>query len=289
MLRVGFVTVSFVALTALLSATLAALRILRLPGRGAVSIGYSRLICALLQVRIHSRGTPPRRSVLILSNHVSWLDILAITATAPVIFVAKSEVAGWPLIGWVARARGTVFVDRQRRRQTAAANAAIASHLAEGQSIVLFAEGTSSDGNRVLPFRSALVGAVKEALAQVKEGRTIAVQPLSVAYTHIQGLPMGRQHRPLVAWTGDTALAPHVKDLILAGAVDVTLSWGEPVAYDPALDRKALVRALEQSVRAMTAGVLRGRPASPPCIAATAFQSAPKAAKTVAANATSTE
>jgi 1-acyl-sn-glycerol-3-phosphate acyltransferase len=259
MLRVAAVTASFILLTALLTLALAMLRLLRLPGRGALSLRYSRLVCALLQVRIRNDGAPPRRSVLILSNHVSWLDILAITAVTPAIFVAKSEVAGWPLIGWVARARGTVFVDRRRRQQTSAAMAAIATYLAEGQPIVLFAEGTSSDGNHVLPFRSALVGAVREALAQVEDGRSIAVQPLAIAYTHVQGLPMGRRERPLVAWTGETDLAPHVRDFIRGGAVDVTLNWGEPVAYKAATDRKVLVRVLEQSVRTMLANALHGR------------------------------
>jgi 1-acyl-sn-glycerol-3-phosphate acyltransferase len=235
------------------------MHLMRLSGRGQVSILYSRALCALIGVRITVAGRPPAHdAVLVLSNHVSWLDILVITATVPVIFVAKSEVAGWPLIGWAARARGTVFVARDRRQQTPAANATIARHLAEGQSIVLFAEGTSSDGNRVLPFRSALVGALREALAQADTGARIAVQPLSIAYTGLLGLPMGRQHRPVVAWYGERDLVPHVTDLLRRGAIDVTLSWGDPVAADAAGDRKALVRQLEREVRALTAASLRG-------------------------------
>lgn len=265
MLRMVLVISAFVVLTALLAAVLAVIALLRLPGRGKVSILYSRTVCALLGVRIRVVGTPPRHhAVLILANHVSWLDILAITATVPVIFVAKSEVARWPLIGWVARARGTVFVDRDRRRQTPAANAGIARHLAEGQSIVLFAEGTSSDGNRVLPFRSALVGALREALAQVDAGKRIAVQPLSVGYTGLLGLPMGRQHRLIAAWYGDRDLLPHLREFLRCGAVDVTLSWGEPVEPESAADRKAVVRSVETAVRRLTAAALRGRPIGAP-------------------------
>jgi 1-acyl-sn-glycerol-3-phosphate acyltransferase len=261
MLRIALVVAAFVVLTATLAAVLAVLALLRLPGRGKVSILYSRAVCALLGVHITVLGTPPQHhAVLILANHVSWLDILVMTATVPVIFVAKAEVARWPLIGWVARARGTVFVERERRRQTPKANAEIARHLAEGQSIVLFAEGTSSDGNRVLPFRSALVGALREALAQVEAGKRIAVQPLSVGYTRLRGLPMGRQHRPIVAWYGERDLVPHLKEFLRRGPVDVTLSWGEPVAHDGVADRKAVVRALEGVVRALTAAALRGRP-----------------------------
>jgi len=261
MLRVVLVLSAFVVLTAALAAALGVMTLLRLPGRGKVSIRYSRAVCALLDVRITVNGTPPQHhAVLILANHVSWLDILAITATVPVIFVAKSEVRRWPLIGWVARARGTVFVERDRRRQTAEAVADIAQHLADGQSIVLFAEGTSSDGNRVLPFRPALVGALREALAQVDAGKRIAVQPLSVGYTGLLGLPMGRQHRPIVAWYGDRDLLPHLKEFLRRGAVDVTLSWGEPVEHENAADRKAVVRSLETAVRTLTAAALRGRP-----------------------------
>jgi 1-acyl-sn-glycerol-3-phosphate acyltransferase len=265
MLRVLLVVPAFVLLTATLAAVLGVMALFGLRGRGKVSILYSRTVCALLGLRITVLGTPPRHdAVLILANHVSWLDILAITATVPVIFVAKSEVARWPLIGWVARARGTVFVERDRRRQAIAAISDIARHLADGQSIVLFAEGTSSDGNRVLPFRPALVGGLSEALAQAEPGRRIAVQPLSVGYTGLLGLPMGRQHRPVAAWYGDRDLVPHLREFLRRGAVDVTLSWGDPVDPDPAGDRKALVRSLETVVRSLTAAALRGRPIASP-------------------------
>ena len=109
-------------------------------------------------------GEPVRgRAVLFVSNHVSWADIVVIGSIAPVAFVAKREVADWPLVGITARMQRTVFVDRARRHQTGDAIGEIVERLAAGTSVVLFAEGTSSDGNRVLPFRSALVGAVKEA------------------------------------------------------------------------------------------------------------------------------
>ncbi|MPZ57073.1 MAG: 1-acyl-sn-glycerol-3-phosphate acyltransferase [Rhizobiales bacterium] len=261
MLRIIFVIPTFVALTAALAAALGVMALLRLNGRGKISILYSRAVCALLGVRIRIVGAPPQHhAVLVLANHVSWVDILAITATVPVIFVAKSEVKRWPLIGWVARVRGTVFVERERRRQTAAAVVDIARHLADGQSIILFAEGTSSDGNRVLPFRPALVGALREALGQAGAGKRIAVQPLSIGYTGLLGLPMGRQHRPIVAWYGDRDLVSHLREFLRRGAVDVTLSWGEPVEYGDGADRKSVVRSLEAVVRSLTAAALRGRP-----------------------------
>ena len=147
-----------------------------------------------------------------------------------------------------------MFVDRARRHQAADAIGEIAQRLASGTSVVLFAEGTSSDGNRVLPFRSTLVGAVKEASAQAGSG--IVIQPMSIAYTGLHGIPMGRQHRPLVAWYGDLDFMPHIKDFIAHGAVDAVVSYGEPAAADGNADRKAMAKSLETTVRALNSGDL---------------------------------
>ena len=124
--------------------------------------------------------------------------------------------------------------------------------------MVLFAEGTSSDGNRVLPFRSALIGAVKEAGARAESG--ILIQPMSICYTALHGIPMGRQHRPLVAWYGDLDFMPHIKAFIARGAIDAVVSYGDPVAADGTADRKAMTKSLEGAVRKLTAATLRGRP-----------------------------
>ena len=146
-------------------------------------------------------------------------------------FVAKSEVASWPLVGVTAKLQRTVFVDRARRQQTGDAIAEIVRRLAGGTSVVLFAEGTSSDGNRVLPFRSALVGAVQEAGTR----RARHPDPADVDLLHgLHGMPMGRQHRPLVAWYGDLDFLPHIKAFIARGAIDAVVSYGEPCRPTPA-------------------------------------------------------
>ena len=188
---------------------------------------------------------------------MSWLDICVITALAPVVFVAKSEVAGWPVFGWLARLQRTIFIDRQARHQTGAATREIADRLLGGDAVVLFAEGTSSDGTRVLPFRSALVGAVHRALGDTTHHTHVTVQPMSLGYVSFGGLPMGRALRDRVAWYGDVDLIPHLLRLLSSGAVDVTVSWGEAVAYDMSADRKAIARDAERSVRRMTAAALR--------------------------------
>jgi 1-acyl-sn-glycerol-3-phosphate acyltransferase len=219
---------------------------------------YHRVLCALIGVRICEVGRRSSASpALILSNHVSWLDICVITALAPVVFVAKSEVAGWPVFGWLARLQRTIFINRRARHQIGAATREIAGRLLSGDVVVLFAEGTSSDGTRVLPFRSSLVGAVHHALGSATHHTHVAVQPMSLAYVGFGGVPMGRGLRERVAWYGDADLVPHLLHVLWSGAVDVTVSWGEATAYDMNADRKAIARAAEKSVRGMTAAALR--------------------------------
>jgi lyso-ornithine lipid O-acyltransferase len=223
---------------------------------------YHRILCALIGVRIREVGRRSTASpALILSNHVSWLDICVISALTPVVFVAKSEVAGWPVFGWLAKLQRTIFINRQARHQTGAATREIAGRLLGGDAVVLFAEGTSSDGIRVLPFRSSLVGAVHHALGNSTHHTHINVQPMSLAYVRFGGVPMGRGLRERVAWYGDADLIPHLLHVLSSGAVDVTVSWGEAVAYDMSADRKAIARDAEKSVRRMTTAVLRAPPA----------------------------
>ena len=261
MIRVALFALAFLALTlALLPFQLIAILFgLRL--QRSIPHLYHRILCALIGVRICEVGTRSTASpALILSNHVSWLDICVISALSPVVFVAKSEVAGWPVFGWLAKLQRTVFINRQARHQTGAATREIAGRLLGGDAVVLFAEGTSSDGTRVLPFRSALVGAVHHALGDSARHTKITVQPMSVAYIGFGGVPIGRALRERVAWYGDADLMPHLARVLASGAVDVTVSWGEAIAYDISADRKAIAREAEKSVRRMTAAVLRAVP-----------------------------
>jgi len=258
--RLVFFTIYFFTVTPTFIATLWVLEKLRLPGRRTISLRYYRALCAILRVRINVVGTPVRgKPTLILGNHVSWLDIPVISAVMPIAFVAKREVASWPIVGAAAKLLRTVFVDRTKRLQTSEAATEIAQRLTEGDPVVLFAEGTSSDGNRVLEFRSALVGAV----TQLDPAHEVMLQPMSIGYTRIQGLPMGRQHRPLVAWYGDIDFVPHFKEFVRRGAVDVVVRFGEPMPFDSGTDRKTAARTLETAVRRLTAATLRERAVEP--------------------------
>ena len=218
-------------------------------------VRYHRFLCWLLGIRVTVEGAlAPERPLLITANHVSWLDICVLSTIGPVSFIAKSEIAGWPIFGWLAKLQRSVFVDRARRQSTKDVAQSIAGRLAAGDVMVLFAEGTSSDGNRVLPFRTALLGAA----AHVASG-TVWVQPLSLAYTRLWGLPMGRLWRPRVAWYGDMELASHLWGVLRRGPVDVTVTLGEPIEVPASADRKKVTREAERAVRGATLAALQGR------------------------------
>lgn len=228
---------------------------------------YHRVLCAVIGVRVREIGKRSNDSpVLILSNHVSWLDICVIGAVTPAVFVAKHEIAGWPVFGWLAKLQRSIFIDRQARHRTGAATEEIAERMLGGDAVVLFAEGTSSNGTHILPFRSALIGAVHHALGETTHHTSVTVQPLSLAYVSMSGLPLGRALRDRVAWYGDIDLIPHLVGVLSSGAIDVTVSWGEARAYDMNTNRKVIARDAELSVRRMTAAALR----SPPQLTASA-------------------
>jgi lyso-ornithine lipid O-acyltransferase len=255
--RALFIAAFFFTMTPLLISIQWLLGKVGLPGWGFIAANYYRVLRSLLRINVRVNGTPVRdRAVLFVSNHVSWADIVVIGSIVPVAFVAKREVRDWPLVGVTAKVQRTVFVDRARRHQAGEAAAEIVRRIESGVSVVLFAEGTSSDGNRVLPFRSALLGAMDAGSG----GDEILIQPMSISYTGQHGIPMGRQHRPLVAWYGDLDFLPHIKAFIEQGAVDALVAYGEPVAADRQIDRKAMTKRLETAVRQLMAAALRGRP-----------------------------
>src|SRR3954451_1736257 len=240
---------------------------LKSPLRRTIPVLYHRFLLALLGIRVRRTGAPTdKRPLLIAANHSSWLDISIITAQAPVVFVAKSEIARWPFFGLLAKLQRTVFVERDRRHKTGEVNAEIGQRLAEGDPVLLFGEGTAGDGNRVMPFRTALIGAARDAVASAGNANQVWIQPLSIAYVSQQGIPLGRHLRPRAAWYGKMKLIEHMGAIVRSGAIDVSVTWGEPIPYDGAADRKALARLLESSIRLNTVAALRGT--SSPALAA---------------------
>jgi len=238
---------------------------LKLRSRKSIPQIYSRFLCRLFGVRIQTIGSPVQgKGVLMIANHTSYLDIIVLGASARVSFVAKSEVNTWPFFGKMARLYETVFVERSRRTQVGVARDQLRRRLDEGDALVLFPEGTSNDGNRVLPFKSALMAAAEAQLKSPNESfaRYVPVQPVSLAYVGYQGIPMGRENRPLFAWYGDMDLVPHLWEAVTAGPVDVVVEFHPPMTVDSMGGRKPLAVRAESQVREGQARALAGISAS---------------------------
>lgn len=220
---------------------------------------WHRAMCSIMGLKVHIHGeVSPERPLLLVSNHISWKDILVLGSCADVVFIAKAEVRTWPVFGWLARLQRSVFVERQERRKTGNQISEVAERLAAGEVVVLFAEGTTSDGNRVLPFNSSLFGAASAALPHAPQG-VVHIQPVSIAYVRLHGVPMGRYHRPIAGWPGDVALGPHLLRVIRGGAIDVEVIFGDSIAFDAQSDRKKTARLVEARVREGLNAALHGR------------------------------
>jgi 1-acyl-sn-glycerol-3-phosphate acyltransferase len=222
---------------------------------------YHRQVCKLMGVRLTIEGqVTSDRPVLLVSNHTSWLDIPVLSAVAPVSFIAKREVSRWPFVSALARLQRTVFVDRERRGAVGDTTNEIMTRLGQGDTVVLFAEGTSSDGNRVLPFKTSLFGAAKPSTKTGAQPHDVVVQTLSIVYTRLHGVPFGRGDRPLVGWYGDMEMQSHAWQLLKAGPLDVRIRIGDPIPLESFTDRKDLARKSEDQVREHVVRLLRGRP-----------------------------
>lgn len=245
----------------------------RWPLRRRLPRWYHRRVCRLLGIRIERRGQPSTvHPTLYVANHVSYLDIEVLGALLEVSFVAKAEVATWPFFSWLAKLQETVFVER-RVRQSAQHRDAMGQRLEAGDDLVLFPEGTSGDGNTVLPFKSALFSVAERR----PRGRPLTVQPVSIAYTRLDGLPLGRYLRPFFAWYGDMELGPHLWHAISLGRVTVVVEFHEPVDLDRFGSRKALCDYCCEVVSRGVAAALSGRPQARPQPVAEATPARPAA------------
>ena len=217
---------------------------------------YHRLAGRILGFDTTVIGTPSAlRPTLFVANHTSYVDIEILGGVLDASFVAKSEVKRWPLFGWLARLQRTVFVDR-RANTAHQQRDAIVERLREGGRLILFPEATSNDGTRVLPFKSALFAAVHGAHLE----HPITVQPVSIAYVTLDGMPIGRFYRPFFAWYGDMDMASHLWAMVGLGRVGVTVEFHAPVSIAEFPTRKALAEYCWRVVSAGVASAISGRP-----------------------------
>ena len=205
-----------------------------------ITQGVCKSALVFMGIRLTVVGEHMAHNGAVVSNHVSWLDIFTLNAAKRIYFVAKSEVAGWPLIGWLARATGTVFI--ARRSVDAKIHLDVfATRLNAGHKLLFFPEGTSTDGLRVIPFKSTLF----EAFFAQESRDALHIQPVTVKYS----APAGEEAR-FYGWWGDMELAPHLLKTLAArksGAVEVI--YHAPVAVADFDGRKALARYCEDTVR----------------------------------------
>ena len=227
---------------------------LRRPVTPFITQAVCRLALLVLGMRFRVRGKPMARRGAVVANHSGWLDIFALNAPQRIYYVAKSEVAGWAGIGWLAKATGTIFI-RRDPREAKAQQLVFEARLRAGHHLCFFPEGTSSDGVRVLPFKPTLFAAFHmDGLADI-----LSIQPVTVAYHG----PPGRDPR-FYGWFGDIGFGRHLLEVlaqIRQGGVEVIFHPPIPIAEGGG--RKALARTCEEQVRAglqeaLPAEVLRG-------------------------------
>ena len=235
------------------------LLLLRAPLSSHLPMVWHRGVCRIFGFRIERYGTMSRTvPTLFVCNHTSYLDISALGAVVPGCFVAKAEVRGWPLFGVLARLQRTVFVERRPSR-TAQHRDDMAARLEAGDNLILFPEGTSNDGNRVLPFKSAFFGIAEKPI----RGAPLVVQPVSIAYTRLNGIPMGRPYRPFYAWYGDMELASHLWNVAGLGNATIAIQFHPPMTIEQFASRKAMAEACQATIADGVSRAISGK-LSPP-------------------------
>lgn len=203
--------------------------------RGGFMQLWARLLARIIGARIDAEGTPPPPGSLLVANHLSYLDVIVLLAQHPALFVAKSEVAAWPALGWLARIFGTLFIDRRNFRDTLRIQGLIADALAGGDRVVVFPEGTSSPGEAVLPFRAALL--------ELAAGTGQPVWYAALSYRTPDDAPPAAQ---VVCWWGDMTFFDHLLTLLSLPLFYAHVRFGERPVTAP--DRKQLAYALKDQV-----------------------------------------
>lgn len=168
---------------------------------------WSRVMLFCLGVKVYRFGNPTIKNALFVSNHISWLDILTLQAESNVVFVAKSEIKSWPILGWMVSLAGTCFIERDRRTALRNVHSTLSSQLSNGKSVCIFPEGTTTDGDSVLQFHGGLMQAAIDA--------KVAIQPIRLDYSH-----------KAAAYIGDTTLIGSLKNILLASpSIDVRIQF----------------------------------------------------------------
>lgn len=201
----------------------------------AIFRAWSRALCRFLAVDVRVEGTVPEPPCILVSNHLSYLDVPVIAGTVPARFVARADVRGWPLVGWVCRSVETIFIDRASRRDAHRTVQTMRRGLEAGDAIALFPEGTSGAGHTVQPFRAPLLAAPAEL--------GLPVHHAAIHYQTGEGDPPAHL---AVSWWGEMDFLPHVLGLLQLSSIRATVQYGELPIRDS--DRKQLTQKLHAAV-----------------------------------------
>ncbi len=202
--------------------------------RRALHRAWGRGTLRILGVRVACTGPPPAGG-LVTSNHLSYLDIIVLGSALPVVFVSKSEVRNWPFVGLVATMAGTIYIDRNRKRDALRVLARMQTALDRGDAVVIFPEATSTEGATILPFRSSLLAGA------ARNGEP--VRWLTLSYRTPPGAPPARDR---VCWWGDAGFVGHFLRLCGLRRIDCAVHFGERPLRSR--DRKALARSLREAM-----------------------------------------
>ncbi len=187
----------------------------------------------LFGIKVNSEGFPIKKNVLFISNHISYLDIFILGSLVEGLFVAKSEINTWPVINKICVLGRTLFVDRKNLVRVKGQMNMLVQTLKRGFSIILFPEGTSSDGSRVLPFKSSLFGVIEN-----QKQKRFLLQPISISYSKLDGLPIETNFRPFFAWFGNMDLVSHFWKFLGLGLSEVKVKFHKPIKFCDFKDRK---------------------------------------------------
>ena len=254
--RAIFTLAAFLLWTALLIPLQMLLIRIRSPLRRSLPHFYHRSVAWLLRVQVRRIGAPAAAApTLFICNHISWLDIVVLSTALPASFIAKREVGEWPFFGTLARLQRTVFVDRERRHRTAEHRDEIRERLEQGDNLILFPEGTSSDGLRILNFKSAFFAAAEAPV----QGKLVTVQPVSLGYARLNHMPVGRRWMSIFAWVGDEDLVPHLWRFLKAGPSEAVVEFHQPVTMDDFASRKGMAAWCHQRVLEGLSDINAGR------------------------------
>ena len=228
------------------------LKKLKFPGYKKWPHWLHKSMCMALNIRVKTygyalEGTP----TLFVSNHISYLDIMVLGHVIKGCFVARQDMKDWPVLGYLSTLQRTIFIDREKRTDVISQRREMQNRIRSGDSLILFPEGTTSNGGGVLPFKSSLFGVTEEYIHPVTSDgypQELMIQPVTLIYKRINNMPSTRSSRPSVAWYGDMEIGKHFNDFLQLLSVDVEVHFHEPVSRNLFKTRKELAAYCHRTV-----------------------------------------